>query len=152
MTFHTPVANLPVSECIHPEPMNNVKGTSLKSNQSQKSFITIDDLARMAEELLDGIIRLSEYKYPLDVRKGETFIKEVIDMTGQSEESVTLKARGKTYFFDLRKTNEGKPYLGITESHLKKESKEPQRSTVFIFPEDALNFKKAFTDMIDKLG
>ena len=73
-------------------------------------------------------------------------------MTGQSGESMTLKALGKTYFFDLRKTKEGKPYLGITESHLKKESKEPQRSTVFIFPEDAQNFKKAFDEMIAKLS
>ena len=132
--------------------MNDIKGIKPKSNSRQKSFITIDDLAHMAKELLDGIIRLSKYNHPLDVRKGETLIKEVIDMTGQSEESMTLKARGKTYFFDIRKTKEGKPYLGITESHLKKESKEPQRSTVFIFPEDAPNFKKAFTEMIDKLN
>jgi len=132
--------------------MNDIKGIRPKRNESPKSFITIDDLAHMAEELLDGIIQLSEYKHPLDVRKGETFIKEVTDMTGQSGESMTLKARGKTYFFDIRKTKEGKPYLGITESHLKKESKEPQRSTVFIFPEDAPNFKKAFTEMIDKLN
>jgi hypothetical protein len=54
-------------------------------------------------------------------------------MTGQSEESVTLKARGKTYFFDIRKTKEGKPYLGITESHLKKESQEPQRDRKLVF-------------------
>lgn len=73
-------------------------------------------------------------------------------MTDQSGDSKILKTRSKTYFFDVRKTKNGKPYLGITESHLKKESKEPQRSMIFIFPEDALNFKQAFNEMIDKLS
>jgi len=51
----------------------------------------------MAEQLLDGLIRMNEYKHPLDVRNGETLIKEVTDMTGQSGESMTLKARGITF-------------------------------------------------------
>ena len=132
--------------------MNDIKDKRGRNNKHKDSFITIDDLVRMAEELLDAIIRMSAYKYPLDVRKGEPFTKEVTDMTDQSGDSKILKTRSKTYFFDVRKTKNGKPYLGITESHLKKESKEPQRSMIFIFPEDAMNFKQAFNEMIDKLS
>ena len=132
--------------------MNDTRGIKSKSNQSQNSFITIDDLAQMAEQLLDGIIRMSAYKHPLSVRKGDSFTKEVIKMTEENRDSITLKAHSKTYFFDVRKTKEGKPYLGITESHLKKDSKESQRSTIFIFPEDAPTFKQAFDEMIVRLS
>ena len=132
--------------------MKDIKDKKRRNNKHIDSFITIDDLARMAEELLDAIIRMSEYKYPLDVRKGDSFTKEVIEMTEENRDSVTLKAHSKTYFFDVRKTKEGKPYLGITESHLKKDSKEPQRSTIFIFPEDAPTFKEAFDEMIVRLS
>jgi hypothetical protein len=132
--------------------MNDTKKTSPKSCQTQKSFITIDDLAQMAEQLLDGITRLSSYKHPLSVRKGDSFTKEVIEMTEENRDSMTLKARSKTYFFDVRKTKDGKPYLGITESHLKKDTKESQRSTIFIFPEDAPTFKQAFDEMIVRLS
>jgi hypothetical protein len=106
----------------------------------------------MAEQLLDGIIQISRYKHPLSVRKGDSFTKEVIEMTEENRDSMTLKAHSKTYFFDVRKTKEGKPYLGITESHLKKDSKESQRSTIFIFPEDAPTFKQAFDEMIVRLS
>ena len=58
--------------------MNDIKGIRPKRNSRQKSFITIDDLAIMVEELLDGIIRTSEYKHPLDVRKGVTFKKPLV--------------------------------------------------------------------------
>ena len=130
--------------------MNDAGKTSSKRNQN--SFITIDDLARMAEQLLDGIIQISSYKHPLSVRKGDSFTKEVIEMTEENRDSMTLKAHSKTYFFDVRKTKEGKPYLGITESHLKKDTKESQRSTIFIFPEDAPTFKQAFDEMIVRLS
>ena len=98
--------------------MNDIRRIRSKSDQSIQSFITIDDLARMAEQLLEGINQLSSYKHPLSVRKGDSFTKEVIELTEENRDSMTLKARSKTYFFDLRKTKEGKPYLGITESHL----------------------------------
>ena len=132
--------------------MNVRKGSESQRYPSQNSFITIDDLARTAEELLNGIIRLSQYKYPLGIRKGRKFKKEVIEMAGQSEDSLTVKARSKTYFFDIRKTKNGKPYLSISESRLKTEGKEQQRSTIFIFPEDAANLKNAFSEMVDKLS
>jgi len=126
--------------------------TNPKHSPNQSTFITIDDLAQMAEHLLEGINQLSSYKHPLSVRKGDSFTKEVIEMTEENKDSKILKARSKTYFFDVRKTKEGKPYLGITESHLKKDSKESQRSTIFIFPEDAPSFKQAFDEMIVRLS
>ena len=126
-------------------------GTKSHSKVRQNPFVTIDDLAITAEDLLNGIIRLSQYKYPLGIRKGIS-IKEVGDKVGQSETSLTLKARSQTYFFDICKTKEGKPYLSITESHLKAGGKEPQHSTIFIFPEEAANFNKACSEMVDKLG
>jgi hypothetical protein len=132
--------------------MNDERSTRSKIDHRDKSFITIDDLAHMAEHLLEGINQLSSYKHPLSVRKGDSFTKEVIEMTEENKDSKILKARSKTYFFDVRKTKEGKPYLGITESHLKKDTKEAQRSTIFIFPEDAPSFKEAFDEMIVRLS
>ena len=39
-------------------------------------------------------------------------------------ESKTVKAGSRTYFFDLRETKEGQPYLTITESRFKGEGKD----------------------------
>jgi hypothetical protein len=117
----------------------------------RRPIITIDDLAKMAEDLLIGILQLSEYKYPLDIRRGSGLRRGVNSMVDQNESSRTLKAGSKTYFFDIRKTKEGKPYLVITESRLKEESGSRERHTIIVFPEEADSFAETVSEMVKKL-
>ena len=109
------------------------------------SYTTIDDLIHLAEELVNGLNKLGEYKHPLSVRKG------VINMIPERE-SVTIKATGRMYFLDVKETKEGKPYLVITESRSKGEGKERERRSIFIFQENAREFAQAVTKIADKIG
>ena len=95
-------------------------------------FITIDDLSKLAGELVYGLNKLGEQKYPLSVRRG------VKNMDGK-----ILKTASKTYFFDIKKTREGKPYLVITESRIK--SKE--RNSIVIFQENIAAFAEMVTTL-----
>ncbi len=108
------------------------------------AFTTIDDVRKMAEELLAALDTLGSYKYPLDIRRGVA--KEVSDMA-YAEDSTMLKSSSRTYFFDIKKTQEGKPYLVITESR----KKENVRSSIMVFPEDADEFFTALEVMIRKI-
>jgi len=105
----------------------------------------------MAGELYQGIRRLSEYKHPLDIRRGMRKRKGVIQLIEQKENSETIKAGSKTYFFDLRNTREGKTFLSITESRLKGEGGERERNTILIFPEEAQKFADTVTAMVSKV-
>lgn len=66
-------------------------------------------------------------------------------------DSQMVKAGSKTYFFDLKKTRENKPYLVITESRFKGEGKERERVSMTVFPEQADEFLKATQEMINKI-
>ncbi len=123
------------------------------SEQGRESFTTIDDLIRMARELLTGLSKLGEYKYPLDVRRAVVLKgrKEVENMAYQ-DDSKTIKAGSKTYFFDIKETKEGKPYLVITESRFKGEGKDRERVSIVVFPEHAQEFMETLKKMIVKLG
>jgi hypothetical protein len=56
------------------------------------------------------LTKLTEYKHPLDVRKG------VVRMGRSGErESTQVKGTGRTYFLDVEKTRDGKAYLKIAE-------------------------------------
>jgi hypothetical protein len=65
--------------------------------------------------------------------------------------SKTVKAGAKTYFFDLKETKEGKPYLVITESRFVGEGKDHERASIVVFPDHAQNFLEATQEMIKKL-
>ena len=119
--------------------------------RGSKPFITIDDLVGMAGELYHGIRRLSEYKHPLDIRRGIKKRKGVIQLIEQKEKSETIKAGSKTYFFDLRNTREGKAFLSITESRLKGNEGERERNTILVFPEEAQKFADTVADMVGKV-
>jgi len=67
-------------------------------------------------------------------------------------DSKIVKAGGKTYFFDLKETKEGKPYLIITESRFMGEDKERERASIMVFPEHAQDFLAATQEMVMKLG
>lgn len=59
--------------------------------------------------------------------------------------SKTVKAGGRTYFFDVKEAKNGKPYLTISESRFSKEGQEPVRNRIFVFPETAEEFGKVYT-------
>ena len=46
------------------------KGDDTHNREEDEIFITIDDLLVQAQELLRGLRILSEYRYPLEVRRG----------------------------------------------------------------------------------
>jgi hypothetical protein len=79
--------------------------------------------------------------------KGE----EVMSMTDQTE-SKTIKAGAKTYFFDVKQTQEDKPYLVITESRFKGEGQDRERASITVFPEQAQEFSATVQEMVGKLG
>jgi len=120
-----------------------------KINQGLKldkdTFITIDDLIPLATRLSQGLNKLSEYKYPLDVRRG-------VRSMNSEKESITIKAVGRMYFLDVKETKDGNPYLIITESRSKSEGKERERASIFVFQENLREFSDAIAQMADKLG
>ena len=70
----------------------------------------------------------------------------------QAVSSRTIKAGKKTYFFDIKETNDGKPYLVITESWFKDdEGKKPDRNNIIVFPEQARDFALTVSAMLDKI-
>ena len=130
--------------------MPKVKTSGWGSSPEYKPFITIDDLVEKAQELSTGLKKLSEYKHPLDIRRGMRR-KGVKKRMNESSQSKQLKARGRTYFLDIQETKEGKPYLRITESR-KGEGDKFERNSVNVFPEDAGEFAQAVSEMASKLG
>jgi hypothetical protein len=66
-------------------------------------------------------------------------------------ESKTIKAGSKTYFFDLKDTKEGQPFLMITESRFMGEGKDRERASIVVFPDHAQDFLEATQGMIEKL-
>ena len=66
-------------------------------------------------------------------------------------DSKTVKAGSKTYFFDLKETKEGQPYLTITESRFKGEGKDRERASIVVFPDHAQDFLHATQETVEKL-
>ena len=128
-------------------PMQRNKVLSLR-NDLDLGYTTIDDVIRIAQELLARLSQLGEYKHPMDVRRGR---KEVMNMIEREENSRTIKAGSKTYFLDIKETKEGKPFLMITESRFKGEGEERERSTIIVFQDNAQAFSEALTEMVEKL-
>ena len=112
-------------------------------------FTTIDDLLQQAEHLFAGLKKLSEFKYPLHIRRG---IRKGVgkSMTDETQ-GRQIKGAGRTYFLDLQKTKEDKPYLRITESR-KGEGEKFERNSINVFPEDAAEFAESVSHMAAKLG
>ena len=122
---------------------------SNSGDESKPDYITIDDVITLAQELLSRLNQLGGYRYPLDVRKGR---KEVVNMVGQKDKSKTLKAGSKTYFFDVKETQQGKPYLVLTESRFKGNGEDRERRTIIVFQENMQEFADAVSGMAKKIG
>ena len=105
---------------------------------SQQAFTTIDDLLSLSGELFNRLRQISQYRHPLAVRKG---VKQM-DQT-----SKILRAGAITYFLDIKKTRDNKPYLMITESRYKGNDGKPARNTILVFREKAKEFAQAITEM-----
>ena len=119
----------------------------------REPFTTIDDCIELAEKLTAQLSRLGEQKYPLDVRRGVVQkARKGVKSVADQENSKTVKAGGKTYFFDVKQTKEGKPYLVITESRFKGEGKERERASIAVFSEHGRDFLEATQEMVEKLG
>jgi len=110
--------------------------------------MTIDDCVRIAQELSAGLAKLSEITYPLEIRRG--IRKEVSTPMKDKRASKQMKAAGRTYFFDVEETREGKTYLRITESRKGKDDAF-ERNSIHVFPEDAANFSDAVAEIIKEL-
>lgn len=114
------------------------------ANLKRPKFATIDDMLDLATKLVDGLNKLGERKYPLDVRRG------VRNMERENKSDM-LKATSKTYFFDIKETREGKPYLIITESRLKGEGEKPERTSIMVFQENIQEFAGIVTKMAERV-
>jgi hypothetical protein len=71
-------------------------------------------------------------------------------MTDQANNQ-TVKAGAITYFFDIKETKQGKPFLVITMSRFKGEEEERERSSMVVFPEQSQEFLRAAQEMIEDL-
>jgi hypothetical protein len=116
----------------------------------KEPFTTIDDLVQKAEDLTSGLRKLSDYKHPLDVRRGTRTREGVMEMPDDVD-SLTVKAGAKTYFFDIKETKDNKPYLVITESRFKGEGKQRERVSMSVFPEQAEEFGLAVSQMTARI-
>lgn len=65
--------------------------------------------------------------------------------------SQKVRAGSQTYFFDLKKTKEDKPFLLITESRYMGEGKGRERTSIVVFPDHAQEFLKTVGEMVKKL-
>ena len=72
-------------------------------------------------------------------------------MADKKEDSITVKAGSITYFLDIKKTKQGKPFLVITESRFKGEGEDRERKAIVVFPESAKAFAKAVAEQAKKL-
>jgi hypothetical protein len=132
-------------------PMLANKKRELENSLKRKSFVTIDDVAHMAKELLDKITALCECRHPLDIRRGVGSPDGEGNTLDINETSRVLRVGAKAYFFDLRKTKDGQPYLSITESRPKEMSAERERRKILVFANEARRFGDAVAAMIARL-
>ena len=118
-------------------------------------FVTIDDLAVKAQELADDLQKLRSYRHPLEIRRGVPRVgegvREAMPEREEIKDSMQVKGGGRTYFLDMARTSKDTPYLRITESR-KGEGEEFERSSIYVFPEDAEQFSTAVQEMTGKLA
>jgi len=115
------------------------------SNLALTSLVTIDDLQDIARTLVRGLHKLGEYKYPLAIRKGVRIMVE------REKPIDVVKAGAITYFFDVKETKAGKPYLLITESRFKGEGEDRERKSIVVFQESVPDFANMVTEVASRI-
>lgn len=65
--------------------------------------------------------------------------------------SDSLKAGGRTYYFDIKEAKSGRPYLMVTETRFDKSSGQRERSNLIFYPEGIRDFFKVFQTMARQL-
>ena len=127
------------------ELMQEISERGFEMESRRPRFTTIDDMIDLARKLVDGLNKLGAVKHPLGIRRG---VRNMVERKTQSE---MLKTRAKTYFFDIRETKDGKPFLVITESRLKGKGEKPERSSIIVFQDSLKEFAKNVSRMADKI-
>ena len=112
--------------------------TLYRERTKYQSFTTIDDLITLSQELFTRLNQISQYKHPLAVRRG---VKQM------ESKSKIIRAGAITYFLDIKKTRDDKPFLLITESRYKGEDSKRERNTVVVFQESAQELVKAISEL-----
>ena len=115
------------------------------SEAALPSIVTIDDLQDIARTLARGLDKLGAYKYPLAIRKG------VRHMTEREKPIDVVKAGAITYFFDIKETKAGKPYLLITESRFKGEKEDRERKSIVVFQENVPGFANMVAEVAGRI-
>lgn len=115
---------------------------SVTSTNQLATFPTLDDALAMARNLLANLTELSNLRYPFAVRKGVINMPQEKESKQAAKEGLSLKAGATTFFFDLRETKQGAPFLSITESRGKGEGKGFERKTINVFADQAEEFAK----------
>ena len=104
----------------------------------RQAFTTIDDLISLSEELFTRLHQIGQYKHPLAVRKG---------VKSMEKPTKIVRAGAITYFLDIKKTREDKPFLLITESRYKGKDEKHDRHTIVVFQDNIKEFAQAITDL-----
>ena len=137
-----------------PLPMKSMKSSKPGTQEpTREPFATIDEAIDLNQKVHTVLTELANYRYPLGVRKAGRVRKGVNRMAKDRKkgESIMIKDGSRTYFIDVEKMSDGKPYLKITESRYKGEKEERKRNDVIVFPEKAEAFAKAVSQMAAKL-
>src|SRR5689334_20881508 len=115
--------------------MQRKKQSKLKSTTSEP-FATIDEAIGLNKKVHRVLEKLAHYKHPLAVRQAGQLRNEVRPMAKDAKkgESVMIKDGSRTYFLDIEKMSDGKPYMKITESRFRGEGKDRERKDILIFP------------------
>ena len=110
----------------------------LGERTGHQTFTTIDDLISLSQELFTRLHQIGQYKYPLAVRKG---------VKPMEKPTKIVRAGAITYFLDIKKTRDNKPFLLITESRYKGNDEKRDRNTIVVFQDNVREFAQAITDL-----
>ena len=110
---------------------------------SHRAFTTIDDLISLSQELFTRLNQIGQYKHTLAVRRG---VKQM------EKKSKIVRAGTITYFLDIKKTHEDKPFLLITESRYNSKDGKHDRNSIVIFQDNAKELVQAITELGASMG
>ncbi len=66
--------------------------------------------------------------------------------------SERLNTLSRTYFFDVKESTKGKPYLVVTESYKQKDAEGFTRNSLLLFDDDAPKFLELLTQVVGEMA